>query len=182
MESNTAVLQRLVLASLSLSVGVLAACGPSDPNLMRFSQSGTGPDEFMIVPAKPLEEPPSGAGLPAPTPGQANRADATPNADAIVALGGNPSALERRGVPAADNTLISYAGRYGNQPGIRQTLAVEDIEYRRRNPGRPLERLFGVNTYYDVYESEELNQQNAASRWRAAGVETPASPPPEFAQ
>lgn len=172
-------LRALFLISLAAACA-LAACAPSEPQLMRFSQAGSGPDEFLIVPGKPLEDPPTAA-LPAPTPGGANRADPTPKADAVAALGGNPAALNRQGIPASDGTLLAYSGRYGDQPGIRQTLAQEDYEYRRSHPGKPLYRVFGLNTYYDAYEPEALNQQETAASWRAAGAETPASPPPELA-
>ena len=68
----------------SLGIGaivVLTACGGSDgdPKLMNISQPGSlGPDEFGIIPSKPLEVPAglTSAPLPLPTPGASNRATA----------------------------------------------------------------------------------------------------------
>jgi hypothetical protein len=70
----------------------LAACGngKAEPELMNL-RSGQGPDEFAIVPPKPLEMPESLADLPEPTPGGfQNRTDQNPEDDAAMALGGKP--------------------------------------------------------------------------------------------
>jgi hypothetical protein len=75
--------------------------------------------------------------------------------------------------------LASYAGRYGVTPGIRQTLADEDLEWRRDNEGRVLERLFNVNVYYRAYEIQSLDQVRELDRWRARGVRTESAPPPQ---
>ena len=42
----------------------LSACGSSEPNLMTYAGSREGPDEFLVVPAKPLETPPKPGELP----------------------------------------------------------------------------------------------------------------------
>ena len=64
----------------------LAACGDKGaPQLMNL-RSGQGPDEFAIVPPKPLEMPQDLAALPDPTPGGFNRTDQNPEADAAIAL------------------------------------------------------------------------------------------------
>ena len=73
-------------------MALLAACGGSaEPDLLNISQPRSeGPDEFAILPAKPLEVPEDLAALPEPTPGGSNLTDPTPFADAAVAMGGNP--------------------------------------------------------------------------------------------
>jgi Protein of unknown function (DUF3035) len=153
----------------------LAACGGSDaPQLMNL-RTGEGPDEFAIVPPKPLEMPESLAELPEPTLGGSNRADAQPFDEAIVALGGKPSAAG--GIPAGDGALYAHAARFGVEAGIRSTLASEDLEWRRDNNGRILERLFNVNVYYKAYRSQRLDQQAELARWRKAGIKTPSAPP-----
>jgi hypothetical protein len=160
---------------------MLAACArDGDPNLMNIRQSGDGPDEFAILPSRPLELPTDLAALPPPTPGGTNRTDPTPDADAIAALGGNPAATVARGgaVPAADGALLAQAGRYGITPDIRQTLAAEDLEFRRRNDGRLLERLFNANVYFDAYRPLALDQERELQRWRAAGARNVSAPPP----
>jgi hypothetical protein len=170
----------MVMAALG-AVLLLSACARNaEPNLMNIRNSEEGPDEFGILPARPLELPPDLAALPPPTPGGANRTDPTPEADAILALGGNPAAGVARGggVPAADGALLAQAGRYGTTPEIRKTLAAEDLEFRRRNDGRLLERLFNANVYFDAYRPLSLDQQQELERWRAAGVRNVSAPPP----
>lgn len=159
-----------------ISVLVLAACSSSEePNLLNIGQQrGEGPDEFAILPAKPLELPQDMAALPEPTPGGTNLTDPTPFADAAVALGGNTEVLTRR---SADGALIAYAGRYGVAPDIRAELAAADLEYRRRNDGRLLERLFNVNVYFRAYEPYALDRYAELERLRRAGIRTSAAPP-----
>ena len=52
----------------------LAACGGADePNLLNIKQDRSeGPDEFAILPSKPLQMPEDLAALPPPTPGGSN--------------------------------------------------------------------------------------------------------------
>lgn len=152
----------------------LAACGDVTPQLMNL-RTGEGPDEFGIVPPKPLEMPESLAELPQPALGGANRADPQPVDEAIIALGGRPSA--EGGIPAGDGALYNHAARFGVESGIRSTLAAEDLEWRRANNGRVLERVFNVNVYYRAYRKQQLDQQAELARWRAMGVKTPSAPP-----
>lgn len=153
----------------------LAACGgKGDPQLMNL-RKGQGPDEFAIVPPKALEMPESLSELPEPTPGGFNRTDQTPEADAAVALGGKPSAAG--GIPSGDAALYAHAARFGLDGGIRATLASEDLDWRRDNKGRPLERLFNVNVYYKAYSKQRLDQQAELARWRKLGVRTSSAPP-----
>ncbi|WP_149587298.1 DUF3035 domain-containing protein [Tabrizicola flagellatus] len=153
----------------------LAACGgKGDPQLMNL-RSGPGPDEFAIVPPKPLEMPENLSELPEPTPGGFNRTDRDPEAEAAIALGGRPSAAG--GIPAADSALYGHAARFGVDRAIRSTLASEDLEWRRDNNGRILERLFNVNVYYKAYRKQRLDQQAELERWRALGVRNPSAPP-----
>jgi hypothetical protein len=165
---------KVVLAIASAALLALAACGGDKaPNLMNLRSDSNGPDEFAILPPKALELPTSLADLPAPTPGGANLTDPNPQGDAIAALGGNPPATS--GV--SDAGLYNYATRQGVTPGIRQTLAAEDLELRKKNNGRPLERLFNLNVYYKAYAKQSLDQHAELLRWRAAGARTPSAPP-----
>lgn len=164
------------------AVLVLSACGgraDKDPILMNLRASTTGPDEFAIVPNKPLQMPASLAELPEPTPGAGNMADPTPEADAIAALGGD---LGRVRGSAADGALIASAGRFGTSATIRGDLAAEDLEWRRDRDGRILEKLFNVNTYFRAYSGMSLDQQAELERWRKAGARTPSAPPSGEAQ
>lgn len=165
---------RLVI--LMVGVLTLAACGErGDPQLFNLRTAGPGPDEFAILPSRPLEIPEDVAALPLPTPGEGNLTDQRPEEDVILALGGS---LE--GGFRGDAGLTSYVTRYGIEPDIRSQLADADLEFRRQNPGRLLERVFNLNNYYIAYETQQLDQYGELERFRAAGVRTPAVPPPPF--
>jgi hypothetical protein len=167
-----------------VAVLTLAACGSDrTPTLMNLRSTGQGPDEFGVLPNKPLQMPENLSQLPTPTPGGKNLTDPTPEADAVAALGGNRSRLDLTGtVPTSDRALVSAASRYGAQAGIRKTLASEDLEYRKKHDGRLLERLFSISVYYKAYKPMELNQTAELERWRRAGAQTPAAPPSGEAQ
>lgn len=152
-------------------IAIVAGCAPRTPNLVNVPPSD-GPDEFTILPTKPLQTPPDLAALPTPTPGGANLVDPTPRADAVAALGGGGGASS-----AGDAALVAHTTRFGVAQDIRPVLAAEDLEYRRANDGRVLERLFNVNVYFQAYESLELDQHEELERFRAVGVPTPAAPP-----
>ena len=169
---------RMILALTGAAVLALSACARSDkaPELMNIRSSGT-PDEFAILPPKSLQMPTDLTALPEPTPGGTNLTDHDPRAEAVAALGGRLPATG--GVPSADSALVASAGRYGVTGGIRDTLASEDLEWRRDNNGRLLERLFNVNVYYSAYADMSLDQQAELWRWRKAGARSPSAPPPK---
>lgn len=160
----------------AMAAAMLAGCGNGDkqPQLMNVRSTSQGPDEFGILPPKPLTLPTDMQALPEPTPGGENLTDPTPTADAIVALGGRPGAGA-----GGDAGLMNHVSRYGVNGGIRTTLASEDLEWRRDNNGRILERLFNVNVYYKAYKAQSLDQQAELFRWRKRGVKTPSAPPPQ---
>lgn len=155
----------------------LAACSQGDPSLMNLRSNQSGPDEFAVLPTKPIEIPTDLAALPEPTPGGTNRTDPTPEADAIAALGGNAA---RGG--GLTNSFLAHTTRFGIEAGIRDTLATEDLAFRRDNDGRLLERLFGVNVYYSAYRPISLDRYAELERLRRAGIRTPAAPPEPLEQ
>ena len=87
--------------------------GRTDPDARRLA--GREPDEFGILPTKPLEMPDSLADLPQPQPGGTNRVDPQPRADVARALGGNPARAVAGG--GADGGIVNYAGRFGRNAG-----------------------------------------------------------------
>jgi hypothetical protein len=164
--------------TLGAALLALAACGGlNDPRLMNVRNLESGPDEFSVLPTEPIEIPQNLRDLPAPTPGGVNRTDPDPEGDAIRALGGNP---ERAARAAGD--VVSYASRFGVAPDIRGVLAAEDLEYRRQNDGRLLERVFNVNVYFSAYRPMALDRYAELERLRRAGVRTPAAPPEGLAE
>lgn len=161
----------LGLVALAL---VVAACSRDpEPELLNLRSDGT-PDEFGILPTAELTEPESYASLPAPTPGGRNLVDPVPEAEAIAALGGRPGVAAAR---SGDGALLRTAGRFGSNPSIRQQLAAEDLAFRQRNRGRPLERLFNQTVYFRAYRGQSLDQHAELERFRAAGIPTSAAPP-----
>jgi hypothetical protein len=128
------------------------------PQLLNVKSNQNGPDEFAILPSKPLTLPDDVQALPEPTPGGGNLTDVTPIADATRALGGRPDA------GGGDGGLVTYATRYGVDPSIRSELAEADLDYRRRNDGRVLERIFNVNVYYQAYRKQSLDQYGELER------------------
>lgn len=163
----------VMLALILASLGGLSACG--DRTLRHLPKPGEGPDEFKILPGKPLEEPGTYSELPAPTPGQANLTDPNPLNDGVSSLGGrrgNPNAS----VPARDGSIVNHVSRFGSNAAIRDTLAAEDADFRRRRGRFTNIRFFKVDRYRDVYRREMLDQRAELNRWRRAGARTPSAP------
>ena len=153
----------------------LAACG--DTGLRDLRDPAAGPEEFDIVPNKPLEAPDSYQVLPVPTPGQANLVDATPKQDAIVALGGNPARLNDQNVPRTDSALVASASRYGVPANVRATTSAEDAAFRKRRGRFTNIRLFKTDSYAQVYKPQTLDAQGMLEASRRAGRKTPTAPP-----
>ncbi len=173
-------------AQVWVTLGLVAALAVSgcsrdkDPKLLNIKNTTGTPDEFLILPAKPLVMPEDMAALPTPTPGGKNRVDINPQAEAVASLGGRPErVLEGAGVARADSGLLAYAGRFGIAQNIRPSLAAEDLQFRRDNNGKLMERLFNTNVYFNAYFEQSLDQHAELARWRRAGVRTSAAPPYE---
>ena len=79
--------------------------------------------------------------------------------------------------PSREGDVVTYASRYGVDPDIRASLAAADLEFRRDNDGRLLERLLNVNVYFSAYTEQSLDQHLELNRFRNAGVRTVAAPP-----
>lgn len=159
----------------------LASCAVVDRDkpLRDLRTNSVQPEEFAIVPNKPLVQPASYSDLPPPTPGAGNRTDQTPKADAVAALGGNPARLvaQGTGVPAGDSALIQRASRFGRDPAVRQDLAATDAKFRRSKS------IFNWSIvprddYYKAYRRETLDAYRWLRVYRQAGAKTP-TPPPE---
>ncbi len=162
-----------------LMLGLVAACGNKDKPLTRIKKTGNGPDEFAIIPSKPLEAPESFSALPAPTPGGSNRTDQNPLADGAAALGGNAATLAGSAIPASDGAIVNHTRRYGVNPGIRATLRAEDKEVRRRHGRVNILRIGPTDDYTDAYKRQWLDGDTEVRRLRRAGIVTPSAPPPE---
>ena len=167
-----------LLLMICLILGV-AACGSKDGDIVltNFKQKGKGPDEFTIIPGKPLQPPADFNVLPAPTPGGSNKTDQNPRGDGIAALGGNPGALIAGGVSAADGALVNHASRYGSNSGIRQTLRTEDVTIRRRHGRVNILNIGPNDDYATAYRRQWLDPYAEHERLRRRGIATPSAPP-----
>lgn len=72
---------------------------------------------------------------------------------------------------------MAYAARRGTDAQIRQKLAAEDLEWRRRNGPRVLERVAGSDVYTRAYRRMALDAHAELLRWQRAGARTPTAPP-----
>lgn len=163
---------------LLVAGGLLAGCG--DGGLaggLRSAGVASTPDEFMVLPTKPLEMPENLAArpLPPPTTGAANRVDQNPRAEALAGLTGRPTVATASGA-----ALIARTGQ--GAPGIRATLAAEDSVWRSENRGRLLERAFSRDREALIYRDMTLNAGAEFERLRARGVRIPPAPPTMLGQ
>jgi hypothetical protein len=164
-----------------VAILALSACSrpDGDLNLRNLRTLGAGPDEFAVLPGKPLAMPDQLASLPEPTPGGVNLTDQNPLADGVAALGGRPDALVPQGAAASDAALVQHAARNGISGDIRMTLAAEDAEFQRRRSRFTQFRLFpDVDRYHEVYSDEMTDPYAELRRFRRMGVATPSAPPP----
>ena len=154
---------------------LLAACAGGD-GVRRLEAPGDGPDEFAVMPVRPLVMPATNA-LPVPTPGGTNLADPNPLGDAVAALGGNPRGLLPGGIPAGDAALVAAASRNGVTPGVRALVAQEDAAFRASAGRFASGGLFGGDPYWRVYARQALDAYGELDRFRAAGIRVPPAPP-----
>ena len=161
----------------------LAGCGgdearEADPDLVErvIADAYEAPEEFAVVPKKPLIMPSDLTALPPPSADGTSRSEPNPRADALTALTGRPTTGSSG---AADRALLAATGAQTARPDIRAVLAAEDEEFRSRNKGLILDRLFGVFTEGDRYSRYTLDAEAELLRLRAGGVWVPQLPPSE---
>ncbi|MFK7870053.1 MAG: DUF3035 domain-containing protein [Roseobacter sp.] len=163
---------RLIVA-MTISAVVLSAC--ANDGLRQVRSTSPGPDEFIIEPNKPLQQPTDAQSLPTPTPGGTNLTDNDPLGDAVIALGGRPD--QGGAVPSSDAAIVTAASRFGVTPQIRQDLDRVDEDFRRRQSRLTQIRIFPEDRYNQIYSDEALDQPREADAWRRAGAKTPSFPP-----
>lgn len=169
---------RLPRAIILVTGLMLAACSGDGqaPELRNLQPPGKGPDEFSVLPGKKLETPGDLSALPQPAPGQGNRTDQDPTADAVAALGGRPDAATGP-VPARDGALVEHARRKGVSEGIRRVLAAEDADFRRRRGRFTQIKIASTDRYRQAYKPMLLDPYAELQKFRQMGVQTPSAPP-----
>lgn len=163
--------QMRAFALLAMGITLSACAEGGVAGNLRAAGAGQSPDEFMVLPTKPLEMPTDLAALPPPTPGAPNRVDYDPRSDAVASLTGRPQAAGT----ARAGALIARAGPAASN--IRAQLAAEDVVYREENRGQLLPRLFAKDPEDVTYEAVTLDPGAELLRQRARGVGVPAAPP-----
>jgi len=176
---------KITLINLTLAciaATFLSGCGNSESGLGKlFSKSSNdaGPDEFAIVPTKPLELPEDMVSLPEPDVGGPNLVDPKPEHDAVAAMGGRPDRLDSNKINGGEGALLAAATRFGTSANIRGVLAAEDEKFREKNGPKLLERWLGTDTYLSRYEAQTLEARRELGRMRRIGARTPTAPPPD---
>jgi Protein of unknown function (DUF3035) len=152
----------------------ISGCGQGGvAGVLRSSGATSTPDEFLVLPTRPLEIPDNLASLPPPTPGAPSRVEYQPESIAVTGLTGQEGQVRA----ASGAALLARAGAASNDPQIRARLAQEDAEYRASHGGRLLERLFARDQEALVYRDMTLNAPAVYEQMRARGVQLPAPPP-----
>ncbi len=165
-----------IVVMLAIASG-LGACNRETGGraLGNLRQSAVAPDEFLVVPQKPLETPGDLGVLPVPVPGASNRVDIDVEGELLAALGGRVMPMDT--VPAAEVALVRAAQSSGGvTPNIRDLVRAEDQAFRETRDGR-LERLARKRRAAEIYNVMLLNPVAEAARLRALGIQTPTLPP-----
>lgn len=165
---------RRSLGAAMLAAGFVLVGGCNEGGLgegLRSAGAGAAPDEFLVLPTRPLELPADLSSLPPPVTGAPNRVDARPRAEAVAGLTGQTGAAGTVAAPG----LVSRVGPV--DPAIRSRLAQEDAIYRQENRTKVLEWLFGNDIEAQAYRGMALDAGAEFERLRAGGVRVPAAPP-----
>jgi len=165
---------RHATAAALLFIGAAALSGCSEGGLagtLRATGAVSSPDEFMVLPTKPLEIPQNLAALPPPQPGTANRVDRNPEVEAVAGLTGRQPTAGG----ASAGPLLARAGPA--DPTIRSRLAQEDAAYRSQNGGLLLERVFTNDPERLTYRGMILYAPGEFEQLRAAGMAVPPASP-----
>jgi len=160
------------ISGIFVTLFLLSACSSDDARLRDLYDVGTGPEEFAVLPSKPLTIPSNLKNLPVPDLAAGNLADPTPKLDLIEMLGG--SIDNSISIPAKDKNLLKYVSRAGVDTNIREELAKEDRKFLRRMGVLTSVKLFRVDRYNQIYRKMTLSAPKELERWRSLGVRTPS--------
>jgi hypothetical protein len=167
-------------AAMLVGLAVLAGCTriggdlSSDGFSSALGLKDTTPDEFIVLPRKPLTMPQTIA-LAEPSPGAPSRVEPTPLADARAALG--RQSPQDGGPSAAEQALIAAVGADAADPAVREALTTDGARDLSDSP-YGLEADFGVELT-SITRGEPLTreeQEAEAARLRAQGLTVPNTP------
>ena len=160
------------ISGIFVTLFLLSACSSDDARLRDLYDVGTGPEEFAVLPSKPLTIPSNLKNLPVPASAAGILADPTPNRDLLEMLG--CSIDNSISIPAKDKNLLKYVSRAGVDTNIREELAKEDRKFLRRMGVLTSVKLFRVDRYNQIYRKMTLSAPKELERWRSLGVRTPS--------
>ena len=174
---NSTILHFRWVVCLAAAVMLGACSGQEDttPDLSRYHSKGV-PDEFAVVVYERINIPERSGELMAPGV-QGTRVLQNPGTDADRALGGRVASRRDGQSPSGDSPLLAHMSSLGSRGDIRQLVASEDLEHRRANPGRYLEKVFGSNIYYRAYEDMTLDAYEETRRLTERGYRVLPAPP-----
>lgn len=154
---------------------LLAGCANEEPpvTLQEASLKNGAPDEFLVLPQRPLVLPEDLEALPEPDPAAGTLVEIDPFVEARRAAGGNGGGT---GATAADGAILAAARTVGRNPNIRQELAEEtDAKLRR---GRGLLGFFDrfrlAPRKQTVFNDQKLDAIGELKKRQAQGVKTPS--------
>jgi len=170
------VLGRLGLLAVLLAV---AGCDSIGDPLEAIGARVPAPDEFQVMPRKPLEMPAT-AQLPEPSLGAPSPLEPNPRAEAMAALFG-PAAAAGAGTAApsaSERALLSSANAAAGSGDVRVQLDKDKSRQAVNTPYVPptLGELITGNAARKVDESELLDPEAEALRLQQQGIATPANP------
>ena len=160
------------VSGIFVIIFLLSACSSDDARLRDLYDVGTGPEEFAVLPSKPLTIPSNLKNLPVPDLAAGNLSDPTPKHDLIEILGG--SIDNSISIPEKDKNLLKYVSRAGVDANIREELADDDRKFLRRMGVLTSVKLFRVDRYNQIYRKMTLSAPKELERWRSLGVRTPS--------
>ncbi len=157
---------------------IAAGCSRDDemPDLVQY-RSVSGPDEFSVVVHPPVVKPTERtATLPQPTPGAPDPRLVDPGNRAVALLGGIPQDKVNPGIAVEHAPLMTHIATLGMEPGIRETLASEDLAFRQGKGARLVERMFSYSTYFRAYRPMFLDPVTESRRLSSAGINSTRIP------
>ena len=169
----------------ALALGACSAVG--DP-IEAIGGRAPAPDEFMVLPRKPLVVPPTlaaGPDLPAPDPGRPSPLEPDPEAAAVAALTGDATTARTAAgeVSAGEASLLTAARASSASPEIRVQLEEERIAAAEAEADAPYEPPTLGEMFFGSSDDEEapdpeivLDPIAESQRLQREGVATPNDP------
>lgn len=172
-----------------LAVLALAGCSQIGDPIEAIGARRPAPDEFKVVPRKPLVVPPTLAqatALPTPDPGRPSPLEPDPAADAVAALTGTtatPRPTATTSISAGESALLSAADAASSNPEIRTQLESDRLAAETADANEPYEPPSLVELFFGKDEEEEaldpaiaLDAIAESQRLQREGVAAPNDP------